>query len=969
MTVMFGQGASSSAAASSPQPDGRRWLALVVIAVAQLMVALDATIVNIALPSAQSSLGFDDSDRQWVVTAYTLSFGGLLLLGGRVADVMGHRRAFLGGLVGFAVASALAGAADGFALLIAGRALQGGFAAVLAPTALSMIGRTFTSPTERAKAFGVYGAVASSGGAVGLLLGGALTEYLDWRWCLYVNVVIAGGALVAGRAVLLSVPTHGPAGIDVVSGILGTGGLAAIVLGCSQAVPHGWGSVQVIGPLAVGVVALGLFLLRQARSASPMLPLGILVDRSRAGAYLAIASSVVGVFGMFLMLTYYLQTVLDYTPLEAGLAFLPLSVMVSLSAYGIASRLLPRISPRTLIVPGMLVAAAGLGLLSQLDPSSGYWTLMMPAQTLVGLGIGCVFTPAISLATSNIDPRDAGVAAAVANTSMQVGASIGTAVLNTVAITATTAYLAANATASEVDGLVHGYARATTWAALLLVGVAVLILLLVRAPGPATSAAGRAVRDRRSGGGDRSAPEGSGRRSAHVTRGSVDHVGWGSLRNGEAGRLLLPGDPGFDEARAGPFVPHDGETVPAAVLRCRCTADVVEAIDFARSHGVPLAVRSGGHCAAGLSSTTGLLVDLSAMDSVEMDGDRAVVGGGVRLAGLVAALAKHGQALPTGTCPTVGVAGLTLGGGWGILGRMFGLTCDHLLEAEVVTADGSVLVTDEDHAPELFWALRGGGTGGLVVVTSMVFRTVPAPRMTNFQYRWPTEAAAELVRAWLDWTGDAPVEMCAELGVSAGEANLHGAMVASEAETTAMLRPLCREAAPERTDLAELSYVSSTRYHAERLGELDPTAHLYSTSEFFDQPLPEDAVDALLERFATGPDVREIGLMPWGGAYGDLPPDATAFPHRNARYLVHHIASTSQASRPARAWVRGMRDIIHPYGTGGVYANFADPGLVDAERAYYGDNVRRLREVKLRYDPDNVFNTRQPPPAASSGPG
>jgi|SRR5262245_30299355 len=483
----------AQSAPQSPPSVDRRWHALVVIAVAQLMVALDATIVNIALPSAQSSLGFDNGDRQWVVTAYTLSFAGLLLLGGRVADQVGRRRAFLGGLVGFAAASALAGAATGFGMLIAGRALQGAFAAVLAPTALSMIGSTFTTVTERAKAFGVYGAVASSGGAVGLLLGGALTEYFDWRWCLYVNVVIAVGAFIAGRAVLPSAPGHRQAGIDVISGILATGGLAAIVLGCSQAVPHGWGSIQVIGPLVVGIAAIAVFLVRQARSETPMLPLGILADRSRAGAYLAVASSVVGVFGMFLMLTYHFQTVLDYTPLQAGLAFLPLSITVSLSSFGIASRLLPHVGPRTLIVPGMLVAAAGLGLLSQLEPTSGYWTLIMPAQVLVGLGIGCVFTPAIALATSNIDPRNAGVAAAVANTSMQIGASIGTAVLNTVAITATTAYLTANTGASQVAGLVHGYARATTVAALLLVVVAVVTVILVRAPRPAAAEAEQAT--------------------------------------------------------------------------------------------------------------------------------------------------------------------------------------------------------------------------------------------------------------------------------------------------------------------------------------------------------------------------------------------------------------------------------------------------------------------------------------------
>jgi EmrB/QacA subfamily drug resistance transporter len=323
----------------------RRWLALVVIAVAALMVALDATIVNIALPSAQRALGFDDGDRQWVVTAYTLTFAGLLLLGGRVADRLGGRRAFLIGLVGFAVASALAGTATGFGVLVAGRALQGAFAALLAPTALSMVVATFAEPVERARAFGVYGAVASSGGALGLLLGGALTQYLDWRWCLYVNVAIAGGALVAGRVVLPSAPARAPAAIDVISSVLITAGLAAVVFGCSQAVPHGWVSSRVVVPLLGGIVAIGVFLLRQARSRSPLLPLRVLADRSRAGAYLALAAAVVGSFGMFLMLTYHFQVVLQWSPVRAGVAFLPLTVAAAASAYGLGSRLLPRVAP------------------------------------------------------------------------------------------------------------------------------------------------------------------------------------------------------------------------------------------------------------------------------------------------------------------------------------------------------------------------------------------------------------------------------------------------------------------------------------------------------------------------------------------------------------------------------------------------------------------------------------------------
>ncbi len=439
---------------------------------------------------------------------------------------------------------------------------------------------------------------------------------------------------------------------------------------------------------------------------------------------------------------------------------------------------------------------------------------------------------------------------------------------------------------------------------------------------------------------------------------------WAALRDGIAGVLLLPRDLGFDAARARPYVPGHGDAVPAAVLRCAGAPDVATAIRFARQHDVPFAVRSGGHCSAGLSSTDGLLLDVSAMESVEVDDGRAVVGAGVRLAGLVATLAEHGRAVPAGNCPTVGVAGLMLGGGWGVLGRMYGLTCDQLIQAEVVTADGHVLVTDEDREPDLFWALRGGGTGGFGVVTSMSFRTVPAPRMTNFQYRWPAAAAAELVGVWLDRAIDLPDPMCAELGVSADGVNLHGTMAGTEAETVALLNQFCRGLAPGQKDMVELSYADTARYQAERLGELDPAVHLYSTSEFFERDLPREAVDMLLDRFAAGPAVREIGFMPWAGAYGAVPPTATAFPHRRARYLIHHIACTDDASPTADAWVREMRDTVHQYGTGGVFANFADAGLDDWEHAYFGDNAGRLREVKRRYDPDNVFRTAQSLPAA-----
>ncbi len=436
---------------------------------------------------------------------------------------------------------------------------------------------------------------------------------------------------------------------------------------------------------------------------------------------------------------------------------------------------------------------------------------------------------------------------------------------------------------------------------------------------------------------------------------SPDH--WTTLRGDIAGTLLLPQDTGFDAAvRARPFTAHDGVPAPAAVLRCTSAADVAAAIGFARREALPIAVRSGGHCAAGLSSTPGLVVDVSPMDSIEVDGDRIVVGGGVRLAALVEALGAHGRAMPTGTCPTVGVSGLTLGGGWGMLSRQYGLTCDQLVRAEVVTADGAVLVADDDHEPDLFWAVRGGGTSGLGVVTSMEFRTVPAPPMTNFRYTWPAAAAGVVLRAWLDRAVDAPARLCAEAGLYPDEVALHGAMAGTEAETRAALDQLC-DGLPEpvRAEAAELSYLDSARDLAGAIDTADPSRHLYATSEFFEEPLPDDTVAALLALFAAGPAEREVGFMPWGGGDTDVAPDATAFPHRRARYAVHHLAIAPDADAEARDWTGAMRDTLGPHGTGGVYANFADRGLADPDLAYYGANAARLREVRRRYDPDGVF--------------
>jgi EmrB/QacA subfamily drug resistance transporter len=467
------------------EPDPRRWSALAVIAVAQLMIALDATIVSIALPSAQAALGASDADRQWVITAYTLAFGGLLLLGGRIADYMGRKRAFLLGLGGFAVASVIGGAAPTFEVLVAARALQGAFAAVLAPTALSLVVVTFTETRERATAFAVYGSIAGSGAAVGLLLGGALTQYLAWRWCLYVNVPIALLAAAAGWRVLPSSAPRARPQFDMPGVVLATVGLVPLVYACTQAVTAGWTSTTVSALLVASGLLLALFVIREARTSNPLLPLRIVLDRSRGGAYITVALAIAGMFGAFLFLTYYLQVVLHYTPLQAGLAFLPMTIASQAGSWLIASRLMPHVPPRALMAPGALVAAAGMALLTQLQLDSGYMTLVLPAEILLGLGISCVMVPAFSTATQKVAPREAGVASATVNTAQQIGGSLGTALLNTAATSATASYLALHTVAPRAAGLVYGFSVATAWGVAILLLGAVAAALLINAPRPA----------------------------------------------------------------------------------------------------------------------------------------------------------------------------------------------------------------------------------------------------------------------------------------------------------------------------------------------------------------------------------------------------------------------------------------------------------------------------------------------------
>ncbi|MGP2439080.1 MFS transporter [Streptomyces sp. JW3] len=461
-----------------------------VIALAQLMVVLDATIVNIALPSAQRDLGISDGNRQWVITAYTLAFGGLLLLGGRISDLIGRKRSFLIGLVGFAVASALGGAAGGAGMLFAARALQGVFAAVLAPSALSLLTTTFTDPQERGKAFGIYGALAGSGSAIGFIVGGVLTEYLNWRWCLYVNIPIAAVAVIGALVLLHDRPGHSGARLDVPGVVLGCGGLVALVYGFSEAESRGWTDALVLAFFAAAVVLLVAFVLWQNRAPSPLLPLHIVRDRDRAGCFLTMMLAVIGMFGLFLFMTYYLQVILGYSPVRTGLAFLPLTVAIIVGSTQISARLLQHVPPRALMVPGMILAAAGMVILTRMTVHSEYVSEILPALVLMGLGMGLTFMPVFATATAGVAARDSGVTSATVNTSQQVGGSIGTALLNTIATTSSTAYVTSHLTDPSQralvlrEGIVHGYTVAIWVAAgvMLLAGLIAGVMVTARAP-------------------------------------------------------------------------------------------------------------------------------------------------------------------------------------------------------------------------------------------------------------------------------------------------------------------------------------------------------------------------------------------------------------------------------------------------------------------------------------------------------
>ena len=459
-----------------PAPDPKRWLALGVIAVAQLMVVLDASIVTIALPSAQHALHISTANRQWVVTAYTLSFGGLLLLGGRIADYVGRKRMFIIGLLGFAGASALGGVAVNSAMLFGARALQGGFAALLAPAALSLISVTFTEVKERSTAFGVYGAISGGGAAIGLIMGGVLTEYASWRWCLLVNVPIAAVAALASVPVVRESKAHGNTSYDIPGAVTVTAGLVALVYGFTKAASDGWAATATLSFLGIAVVLLAAFVTIEIKSKNPLLPMRVILERNRGGSFLSSFMVGAGLLGMFLFLTYYFQGNLGYSALESGFAFLPFSAGIIVAA-GASSRLLPRVGPRRLMAIGFGAAALGMLWLSRITPDTTYLAHVLPAEILISLGMGLAFVPMSSTALFRVPAHDAGVSSALVNTTQQVGGSLGTALLNTVAASATATYLLTRApTRANVEAAqVHGYTVG------FLVGAACLVVALLSA--------------------------------------------------------------------------------------------------------------------------------------------------------------------------------------------------------------------------------------------------------------------------------------------------------------------------------------------------------------------------------------------------------------------------------------------------------------------------------------------------------
>ncbi|HTV12246.1 MAG TPA: MFS transporter [Acidimicrobiales bacterium] len=463
------------------QLDPRRFRALGVIAIAQLMIVLDASVVTIALPSAQRALHISVQNRQWALTAYTLAFGGLLLIGGRVSDFLGRKRMFIVSLLGFAGASALGGLAQNSAMLFGARALQGGFAAVMAPASLSLLTVAFTEPRERARAFGVYGAVAGGGAAIGLVLGGLLTEYASWRWTLLINAPIAVIAAAAATRVVSESRAEGDGRYDLPGAVLVTLGLLSLVYGFTRAQTDGWASSVTIFLLLFAALLLVGFVVVERHSSAPLLPLRVVLERNRGGSFLASLLVGIALFGTFLFLTYYLQLTLHYSALKSGFAFLPFSGGIIFSAT-MASQLLPRFGPRALMTGGLLMAALGLAWFTQIGLHTSYVAHVLPAEIVVSVGLGFVFVPFSSTSLIGVAAHDAGVASALVNATQQVGGALGTALLNTVAASASASYLLSHhGSVATAFAPVHGYVTGFIVSASILTLAMVMTVVLVRA--------------------------------------------------------------------------------------------------------------------------------------------------------------------------------------------------------------------------------------------------------------------------------------------------------------------------------------------------------------------------------------------------------------------------------------------------------------------------------------------------------
>ena len=473
---------ASEAFLSGQGPDPKRFRALAVIALAQLMIVLDASVVIVALPSAQRALHISLADRQWVVTCYTLAFGSLLLLGGRLADYLGRRRMLTIGLLGFAASSALGGMAQDPAMLFGARALQGAFAAVMAPAALSLITTTFTESKERARAFGVYGAISGGGAAIGLVLGGVLTEFASWRWVLLINVPIALFAAFSARRVVHESRAAATGGYDLAGAAAVTGALFMLVYGFSTAGTSGWSSPATLALLAAAVAALGVFVVIELRSAHPLFPMRVVLDRNRGGSFLASLLVGCALLGTFLFLTYFFQGTLHYSVLRTGFAFLPFSGGIVVGAT-FSSRLLPRVGPRALMMGGLTAATLGLILFTRVTVDSSYLSLLLPAELVVSIGMGTTFVPMSSTALVGVEPKDAGVASALVNTTQQVGSSLGTALLNSVAASAAASFALARPHLADLSRLapVHGYTTGFSVSAGLLLAAVLTVTLLVKA--------------------------------------------------------------------------------------------------------------------------------------------------------------------------------------------------------------------------------------------------------------------------------------------------------------------------------------------------------------------------------------------------------------------------------------------------------------------------------------------------------